>query len=88
MKLNVKAFGLATGLVWGLNWFFVTWWMMAFDGITREVTLIGRMYRGFTLSPAGSLVALLWGFMDGFLIGLMVAWIYNKISPHFQSKEE
>ncbi len=88
MKLNVKAFALASGLVWGINWFGVTWWMMAFDGATREVLFVGRMYRGFTLSPIGSLVALLWGFGDGFLIGLMVAWIYNKVSPHFQSDKE
>lgn len=88
MKLNVKAFALAAGLVWGINWFGLTWWIMAFDGITREPTFIGLMYRGFTVSPVGSLVGLLYGFVDGFLIGLMVAWIYNKISPHFQSKKE
>lgn len=88
MKLNIKAFALASGLVWGINWFAVTWWMMAFDGITREVLFLGRMYRGFTLSPVGSLVALLWGFVDGFLLGLMVAWIYNKIIPKLQSDKE
>ena len=26
MKLNVKAFALAGGIVWGLNWFGLTWW--------------------------------------------------------------
>jgi len=88
MKLNIKAFALASGLVWGINWFGVTWWMMAFDGATREVMFLGRMYRGFTLSPIGSLVALLWGFVDGFLIGLMVAWIYNKAIPHLQADKE
>ena len=88
MKLNVKAFALAAGLVWGINWFGLTWWIIAFDGITREPTFIGLMYRGFTVSPVGSLVGLLYGFVDGFLIGLMVAWIYNKVSPYFQSKKE
>ena len=88
MKMNVKAFALASGLVWGINWFAVTWLMMAFDGATREVMFLGRMYRGFTLSPIGSLVALLWGFLDGFFIGLLVAWIYNKAIPHFQSDKE
>jgi len=88
MKLNVKAFALAVGLMWGINWFALTWWMMAFDGITHEVTLIGRMYRGFNLSPAGSLVALLWGFLDGFIIGLMIAWIYNQIVERLQTKKD
>ncbi len=88
MKLNIKAFALAVGLVWGFNWFALTWWMILFDGITHEVTLIGRMYRGWTLSPTGSLLAFLWGFLDGFLLGLLVAWIYNKLAARFKQKED
>ncbi len=88
MKLNIKAFALASGFVWGINWFALTWWMILFDGITREITIIGRMYRGWNLSPTGSLIALVWGFVDGFLIGLMVAWIYNKLSPRFHSEDQ
>ena len=88
MKLNIKAFAIAAGLVWGFNWFGLTWWMILFEGITREPTLIGRIYRGFNLSPTGSLIAFLWGFLDGFLIGLMVAWIYNKLSPRFRSQDQ
>ena len=88
MKLNIKAFALAVGITWGINWFGLTWFMMALDGITREITLIGRIYRGFSLSPVGSLYALGWGFMDGFLLGLVIAWIYNKLIPHLSSKQE
>jgi hypothetical protein len=88
MKLNVKAFALAAGLVWGINWFFLTWWMILFEGITHEITLVGRWYRGYNISPGGSLMGLLWGFLDGFLIGLLVALIYNKLSPLFKAKEE
>jgi len=62
---------IAAGLVWGFNWFALTWWIMALDGITREATFIGLIYRGFTISPVGSLVGFLWGFVDGFLIGLI-----------------
>ena len=87
MKLNIKAFAIAAGLVWGINWFALTWWMMIFDGITHEITIIGRMYRGWSLSPAGSIVGFLWGFLDGFLIGLFVAWIYNKLIPILTTKD-
>lgn len=87
MKLNTKAFALAAGIVWGINWFILTWWMILFEGITQEVTLLGRWYRGFTVSPVGSLVALGYGFIDGFMIGLLVAWLYNKFAPHFRSKD-
>jgi hypothetical protein len=46
MKMNVKAFALASGIIWGFGLFALTWWIMAFDGITHEVTLIGSLYRG------------------------------------------
>jgi hypothetical protein len=87
MKLNVKSFALSVGLVWGLNWFLLTWFMIIFDGISYEMTIIGRMYRGFTVSPVGSLIALLWGFFDGFLLGLLISLIYNKLLPRFKQKE-
>ena len=87
MKLNVRAFALAIGLVWGLNWFFLTWFMIALDGISYEMTIIGRIYRGFTVSPVGSIAALLWGFLDGYLLGLLIAWIYNQLIPRLKQKE-
>lgn len=88
MKINAKAFGLAAGIVWGVNWFLLTWWMILFEGVTHEVTLLGRWYRGFTVCPVGSLIALGYGFLDGFLIGLLLAWIYNNLAPRFRSKDE
>ena len=64
MKLNVKAFALACGILWGLGLFFLTWWIIALDGATGEITLIGRLYRGYSISPVGSLFGLVWGFFD------------------------
>ena len=80
MKLNVKAFALACGVVWGLGLFFLTWWIIAFDGATGEITLIGRLYRGYSISPLGSIVGLIWAFVDGLIGGAIFAWLYNLIS--------
>ena len=88
MKLNIKAFTLASGITWGINWFLVTWWMMALEGISREITFVGKMYPGYSISPVGSLFGLFWGFLDGCLLGFMVSWIYNKLIPRFRSQEE
>ena len=88
MKLKPKALALALGLVLGVNWFILTWWMILWEGVTHEVTLLGRWYRGFTVSPVGSLVALGYGFVDGFLLGLLVALLYNKLAPLIKSKDE
>jgi hypothetical protein len=80
MKLNVKAFALACGIVWGLGLFLFTWWIIAFDGVTSEVTMVGRIYRGYTISPAGSVIGLVWAFFDGAIAGFLLAWIYNRIA--------
>ncbi len=86
MKLNIKAFALTCGVVWGLGLFFLTWWIIAFDGATGEATLIGRLYRGYTISGIGSLIGLIWGFFDALIGGLIFAWLYNKIVDFAESK--
>jgi hypothetical protein len=80
MKLNVSAFALACGIIWGLGLFALTWWIIAFDGSTHEITLIGRIYRGYDISPLGSLVGLVWGFFDALIGGAIFAWLYNRLS--------
>jgi len=78
MKLNIKAFSLAVGLIWGLGLFCLTWWIIAFDGATGETTTIGQVYRGFNISPTGSLIGLVWAFVDGAIGGAIFAWLYNS----------
>jgi hypothetical protein len=79
MKLNVKAFALSCGLVWGFGLLFITWWILAFDGATGESTLIGRVYRGYSLSPLGSLIGLAWALPDGMIGGAIFAFVYNLL---------
>jgi hypothetical protein len=80
MKLNVKAFALTCGLVWGVGLFLLTWWIIAFDGATGEVPFLGRIYRGYNISPLGSIVGLVWGLIDGAIGGAIFAWLYNLIA--------
>jgi hypothetical protein len=87
MKLNVKSFALTCGLVWGAALFLLTWWIIAFDGFTGEPTLIGRLYRGYSISPAGSFIGLAWGFGDGLIGGAIFAWLYNLVSGRTQRQE-
>jgi len=83
MKLNIKAVALAFGLTWGFSVFFLTWWLIFFDGPTGETLLLGRLYRGYTVSPAGSLIGLIWGFLDAGIGALILAWLYNFFAGKF-----
>jgi hypothetical protein len=79
MKLNVRAFALTCGLMWGFGLFFLTWWIIAFEGATKEATYIGLVYRGYNISPLGSVLGLVWGFFDALVGGAIFAWLYNLL---------
>ena len=87
MKLQIKAFALTCGVLWGLGVFTLTWWIIAFDGITREPTVLGLVYRGFNISPAGSLIGFAWAFVDGLICGALFAWLYNTITDRRRARE-
>jgi hypothetical protein len=80
MKLNVKAFALTCALVWGIGLFLITWWVILFDGATGEVMFLGRVYRGYNISAAGSIIGLVWATVDGLIGGAIFAGIYNMFS--------
>ena len=84
MKLNVKAFALASGLIWGFGMFFLTWWLIILEGNTPAPCLLNRMYPGYTFTPVGSIIGLVWGFIDAGFGGLIFAWIYNLLAEKFQ----
>ena len=80
MKINIKAFGLTSGLVWGFGLFLLTWWVIAFDGSTQDPTFIGKLYHGYSISPVGSLIGFIRAFVDGLIIGSAFAWLHNSIA--------
>jgi hypothetical protein len=77
MRLNVKAFAFTAALFWGFALFLITWWIILLDGASGEMTFLGQVYRGFTISPVGSIVGLVWGLIDGLIGGAIFAWLYN-----------
>lgn len=80
MKLDIKAFALTCALLWGFGVFLLTWWIIAFDGASPDVTWLGRIYRGYSLTPIGSLIGLVWAFLDGLIGGAVFAWLYNRLA--------
>jgi hypothetical protein len=88
MKLNVKAFALTCGILWGAGIFLFTWWVMLFEGTGNDRGMLGKMYRGYRISPLGSLIGLIWGFVDGLAWGALLAWMYNTVSCRMAEPEE
>ena len=80
MKLNIRAFALACGLLWGFGLFVITWWIIATGGATTDPTFLGRIYLGYRLDGLGSVIGLAWGFVDGLIGGAVFAWLYNWLA--------
>ena len=80
MKFKIRAFALTCGLLWAGGIFVLTWWLILMHGISDEPTLLGSFYLGYSVSPAGSFIGAIWGFIDAVLGGAIFAWLYNKLS--------
>ncbi len=79
-KLNATAFGLALGIIWAVFLFLVVLLSMYANWGNALVELIGSLYLGVNASWIGALIALPWAFVDAFIGGFLVAWLYNKLA--------
>jgi len=80
MKLNVRALALTSGILWGLGLFVGTWWIILIDGSTNTPTFLSMLYRGYSITPLGSVFGLIWAFFDGLICGAIFAWLYNLLA--------
>lgn len=80
MKLNVKAFALTLGIVWGVLIFLATNINLLRGGKGEHMNLLAQFYLGYSSSFVGSIVGLVWGFVSFFIVGWFLAWLYNKLS--------
>ncbi len=80
MRLNVRALGLAGGIVWGLAIFLTTYWFLVFGYGGTMLAKLSNVYLGYSVTWYGAFVGLVWGFIDGFIGGVLLAWLYNKFA--------
>ena len=79
-KLDVKAFGLTLGIVWGAGVFLMGLVAMFFDWGNLFIVLISSLYIGYKATLLGSIIGGIWGFVDAGIGGVVVAWLYNKLA--------
>lgn len=79
MRLDVKAFALTCGILWGVTILVSTLWLlvMGYDG--QLISKLDHFYFGYSFSVAGAFIGLVWGFVDGSICGALFAWLYNRL---------
>lgn len=81
-KIRPMALGLALGITWGLSVLLMGLLAFYFMYGTAFVTAMGALYVGYDATLMGSLMGGLIAFVDAFIGGVIVAWLYNLFSGH------
>jgi len=82
MKLDIKAFTLTCAIIWALAVFVVGIANLIWSGYgILFLQLIASIYPGYDASSTlGSvIVGTLYALLDGAVLGLVFAWLYNRI---------
>jgi hypothetical protein len=80
MRIGKRALGLSVGLVWGSAVLLITWWLLIIESPGRTISKLSLVYYGYSFSWGGALIGFLWGLLDGFIAGVLIAWLYNFFS--------
>ncbi len=75
MRLNARAFVLATGTLCGLALSSVTV-MLHLQGLAGEWTLLPKLLPGYSVSFAGALIGFLYGFAIASIVAGLFFWLY------------
>ncbi len=78
--INPKNLGLAAGIFWGVSMFILTILSMYTGYANAWLVLTESFYPGYTISWSGSILGLIYGFLDGFIGLYILAWLYNKLN--------
>ena len=76
-ELAVISFGLAVGVVWSAGVFLLAIASAFFEWGTVAAMMFSSLYVGYGPSFVGSIAGAVWGFVNGFLFGIAIAFLYN-----------
>ena len=76
-RISACALGFAFGMTNGLAMMFLAFlaWKAGIGG--GVVTMMANMYHGYGANLPGALLGFGWGFLDGFVFGVLAGFFYN-----------
>lgn len=77
LKLSPLALGLAFGIIWGVSVLIMGLLASFYSYGTPFVTSVGVLYVGYEPTITGAIIGGLIGFIDAFIGGVILAWLYN-----------
>ena len=81
--MSIRSVGLTTGIFGAITMFLLAWWLILTGNAEGPITLVERVYIGYSFTPMGSIIGALYGFVDWGIAGALFAWLYNLINKRF-----
>lgn len=80
-RLHAKAWGIATGLLFGMVIFAATIILVLKGGpdVGAHLGLLAVFFPGYSVTVAGSFIGFLYGFVLGYAFGRIVGTVYNRL---------
>lgn len=78
--MHAQKLGLAGGIIWGGILMLMTWIAMYSGYGILWLSTWMDLYPGFDFSFLGSFLGLIFGFIHGFVVLLLLGWLYNRLS--------
>lgn len=74
-----NALGLSIGVLWAI-YIFCCGIFAIFGWGTELVKVLSSLYLGYAASFGGAIVGAIWAFVDGYIGGAVVGWLYNRLA--------
>jgi hypothetical protein len=81
MRLNLIAMGGTLGIMAGVGMMILAWTAWVWGYNTTLVQGLAVFYPGYDASLSGGFFGLGWGLLVGVTTGILLAWLYNCLSP-------
>lgn len=78
-KLAPNALGVAIGVLWAAC-IFICGIIAIFGWGVALVGAFSSLYIGYGPTVLGAVIGAIWAFIDGYIAGVVIAWLYNKLA--------
>jgi hypothetical protein len=82
MRLNARAWGIATGLLLGGGLFLATAILVIRGGpmVGQHLVLISAFFPGYRVTWPGAFIGFIYAFVVGYALGRIIGSIYNRLA--------
>jgi hypothetical protein len=82
LRLNARAWGIATGLLFGGGLFIATNVLVLKGGpsVGQHLGLLSIYFPGYRVTFVGSLIGFVYAFVVGYAVGRVIGEVYNRLA--------